>query len=541
MQRQPGEHVYFTEADLAIVREAESRISDGLDQDKISFSLRHRNGDRVIVEAVVKGIRNADGLVTHWLFGLRNVTQQAEAEQALRKSEEQYRMLAENIVDMVVLITPEHERIYISPSSMRLIGYAPAELMGSLRSQNVFYSAEDEAVVRAAEQSLNELKQQATAQYNLRHRNGNKITVEAIIKAIRDGNNNVTHYLLTVRNVMRQIMAEQALRKSEEHYRLLADNMTDMILLLDQNTKLQYVSPSCLQLTGYTPGEIELLTVNALIHPDDLAGFIQTWRENIGIKNDFFYYEFRGVHKTGAHLYISAAFTVIKTADGSLQNVLVTCRNIDAAKRAQIALKENEEKYRSLVQASEDIILIMDEKGTYLFANEIACQRVNSSAAEVIGKTIYDFFDEATGNKYVTEVRQVLATGQKITFEAAVVLTGKDLWLRNTLIPIYDSVNHVYAVMLCVVDITDIKNYAETLLNQNRELKQIAHLQSHVVRAPLANIEGLVNLLDETDSIEQTREYLQLLKIAAAELDGLVKEVVYKSIELKNRYHLSLS
>jgi len=658
----PQKALFFTEDDRKEAKHAIATMLKGEGSGVARFSFRRKTGERIMVEAVPKVISNAEGDIKNFLIAIRNISREVQAEQALRKSEEQYRLLADNIVDMVLLLSPSLQRLYVSPSCFGLLGYPAQELMERQRSLSVFYSIEDEAIVREAQKRVIYGSGLETIRYNLQHKNGNKVTVEAIIKGIGDENGQIQSFLLTIRNVTPQVLAENALRQSEEQYRMLADNIVDMVALYDSNGrrlyvspsskylfgyepheltgnnsadlmhpddfdnlrknvilkaretqqekffvsarmrhkngqwlyceitikairengqltgfvgttrnitewkkdqqalfeseqryrlladnifdmltlystdyKRVYVSPSSIRLTGYTPEELTHLDIFALIYPDDRAYIRNCIVDNVQNGRDRFQREFRGLHKTGDTLFISGIFTVIRDDKGHAVNVLVTSRDITAEKKAGIALKESEEKYRSLVEASGDIILILDETGKYLFANEIACKYIGRPVSQVIGKNIYDFFDPETSVTYITNMLRVLETGQKITFENAITISGKKIWLRNTLQPIYDSVSKVYAVMLCVVDITDIRNYAETLLVQNKELKKIAYLQSHIVRAPLANIQGIVNLLDENRFTDEDREYIGLLKTAAAQLDGIIREIVDRAIEVKQK------
>lgn len=219
--------------------------------------------------------------------------------------------------------------------------------------------------------------------------------------------------------------------------------------------------------------------------------------------------------------------------NGSAPNYLGTFRDVTAERYAQQNLRQSEHRYRSLLEASGDIILIMAKDGRYLFANKVACERINQPPEKVIGKTIYDFFDQATGNLYVAYINQILQWQQKYFFDTSLLINGAKLWLRNTGLPLPSGTYDEPAVMFCIADITSLKNYARTLEVQNEELKKIAYLQSHLVRAPLANIEGLVNLLGEVNSPEETAQYIQLIKQATSRLDTIIREVVTRAIDGK--------
>jgi PAS domain S-box-containing protein len=535
LENQEAINVFFSDADQAILQKAEKVVMQGLGQQIARYHLKHKNGEKITVETVIKGITDDAGQIVNFLCTVRNITDQAKFEKALRLSEEKYRMLADNIIDMVALYNDQGKREYVSPSSKYLLGYDPWELLG--RDSSDIMDAEDferltREVVLKAQQTDEE---KFFIGVKLRHKQGHWLYCEITVKAIRNKEKRLTGFVATTRNITEWKKDQKALFESEQRYRMLADNISDMLILYNIDYSRSYVSPSSINVTGYTPEEIIAMVPFAIIHPDD----INTLENNItyNVYNGFenFTAEFRILHKRGEWRYCSSLFTVIRDVNGLPVNVLSTVKDITAEKKARIALKENEEKYRSLVEASNDIILIMDENGRYLFGNEIACKKINTTFEELTAGTIYTFFDKETGDRYVNKVKQVLTTGQNITFEGPIVAAGQKLWLRNTLQPIYDSVANVYAVMLCLVDITDMKNYAEKLLAQNKELKKIAQLQSHIVRAPLANMEGLISLLDESNFTAENREYITLLKESALQLDTIVKEIVERAITVKQQ------
>lgn len=535
LENQDAINVFFSDADLAVMQKAEKEVMQGLGQQTIRYHLKHKNGEKVTVETVIKGITDEAGRIVNFLYTVRNITNQAKFEKALRLSEEKYRMLADNIIDMVALYNEQGKREYVSPSSKYLLGYEPWELLGN-DSSDIMDAEDFERLNREVVQKARHTEEEKFfIGVKLRHKQGHWLYCEVTVKAIRNKEKHVTGFVATTRNITEWKKDQKALFESEQRYRMLADNISDMLILYNIDYSRSYVSPSSINVTGYTPEEMIAMETFAITHPADIDTVKNSISYNVYSGFENFTAEFRILHKKGEWRYCSSYFTVIRDANGLPVNVLSTVKDITTEKKARIALKENEEKYRSLVEASNDIILIMDENGRYLFGNEIACKKINTTIEELTAGTIYTFFDKETGDRYVNKVKQVLTTGQNITFEGPIVAAGQKLWLRNTLQPIYDSVSNVYAVMLCLVDITDLKNYAEKLLAQNKELKQIAQLQSHIVRAPLANIEGLINLLDESNFTEQNREYITLLKESALQLDAIVKEIVERAITVKQQ------
>jgi len=509
-------------------------ISAGVSNFTCNYRGLHKSGKMGYVSSVITVIHDGDGGIKHLLSITRDITNEKLAQIALTDSEEKYRMLADNMSDLVILYAPDLTKRYISPSCKHFTGYTQEEALQIAPGELVFIE-DRERFKRQATEMFSTGQSNFTINHRGAQKNGSWRYMSSYFNVIRDETGTIQNTLVTVRDVHAETIAKKALTDSEEKYRMLADNIFDTLILLTPQFKRLYVSPSALQLTGYTAEELmhdqNLLST---VYKEDFDYIFNRITGNIKENNDRFVCKYRLKHKNGQLLYVSSQATVLRDLTGQVKNIIITTRDITPEKTAQMLLANSEEKYRSLVEASENIVLMMDENGQYLFANAIACKYVQKEISEVVGKTIYDFFDKAAADYYVDKIKTVLNTNRATTFEYNIKVPGTAVWLRNTLNPIFNSAGNAYAVMLSLVDFTEIKTYSEKLRVQNEELKQIAHLQSHIVRAPLANIEGILSLVNEQDMSDENRALMQLLKKSALQLDSIVTDIVTKAINVKH-------
>ncbi|HWB26017.1 MAG TPA: PAS domain S-box protein [Chitinophagaceae bacterium] len=518
----------------AFLQSLKSTIFNGDDQVLLSTHIKHKTGRLIYVESIVKAIRNNAGELVNILSTIRNITKQHVAEAALRKSEELYRMLADNMFDMLILYGPYLQKLYVSPSCSHLTGYTPAEII-ALPAGGLVYPDDKEFFTTNVLENAKAGKDRFVLEHRMAMKDGGCRYFSSVFSVVRGADGSILNIIVTSRDIHTEKMATLALARNEEQYRMLANNMLDMLVLTDAQFNRLYVSPSALHVTGYTAEELLANPGFDLIHPDDIESMRQQVLHAVHEGGKGFNCRFRGVHKSSRVMYMSAFIGFIRNDAGQLTNIMSTSRDITAEVNAQMALANSEEKYRSLVEASENIILVMDEYGTYLFANKLACQYVQKPLEEVLGKTIYDFFDRQTADDYVDKIKATLQSRAPVSFEYQLKVQDTLIYLRNTLNPIIDSNGNAYAVMLSLVDLTEIKNYAEKLRTQNEELKEIAYLQSHIVRAPLANMEGILNLIEETAMSAENLELLQMLKKSALQLDSVVNQVVQKAIHVKHQ------
>jgi light-regulated signal transduction histidine kinase (bacteriophytochrome) len=100
--------------------------------------------------------------------------------------------------------------------------------------------------------------------------------------------------------------------------------------------------------------------------------------------------------------------------------------------------------------------------------------------------------------------------------------------------PIKNSQDEIFGLMLEISDVTEIKKYTNAIEEQNKKFREIAWLQSHIVRAPLARMMGIINLIKDNDlDIAEHRDFLVHLSASADELDTIIRDITSKTREIK--------
>lgn len=196
-----------------------------------------------------------------------------------------------------------------------------------------------------------------------------------------------------------------------------------------------------------------------------------------------------------------------------------------------ISLHESEKRYSDLFHLSPQPMWVYDlETLRFLDVNKAATKQYGFLYSEFITKTILDI-QPAETTVELDPMINMLRSGKEEFFEGEVVhqlKNGKkiDVEIRCNVI----SFKNRQAVLTLANNITERKRHVEAIEVQNTKLKDIAWVQSHVVRAPLARIMGLVDLLTfNSVSEEEKTELMQNILTSAQELDNVIKEIVSKT------------
>jgi len=193
--------------------------------------------------------------------------------------------------------------------------------------------------------------------------------------------------LVSIVDVTEQRRADEALRDSERRYREVVDNVSEGILVV-QDERFVFANPSALRLTGYAWTEIRDQPFAAFVHADDLAQVAERYQRRIGGEALEARYEFRVTHRDGTPLWAQLCGVVIDW--NGRPATLYFISDIDKRKQAEAALMASEERYRLLVDhASEGIVI--SQKGILRFVNPRIEQMAGRDAGELLGQPLLHF------------------------------------------------------------------------------------------------------------------------------------------------------
>jgi PAS domain S-box-containing protein len=185
------------------------------------------------------------------------------------------------------------------------------------------------------------------------------------------------------------------LQSSEERFRLLAENSTDMISRYSLDGVYLYVSPSCQTLLGYSPEELVGHSVFEFIQPDDIPNFEQS-RTTIVEQQVVSTTAYRVRHKNLTYVWFETTSHAIHDPQtGNAIEIHAASRDITERKQAEEALRASEQKFRSFIEQSWDLITLFDEDGRLSEWNK-ACEQLTGLTKQ-----------QAMGGMISTMVRQL--------------------------------------------------------------------------------------------------------------------------------------
>ncbi len=231
---------------------------------------------------------------------------------ALRQSEERFRLLFEEASDPKMLVSGEGRILDVNRMAHERLGYAREEMVG--RPVSDFVTPENVPQVPERLKRVH-LEGHATYESAQMHRNGTVMPVEISTIAIElDGK---TTFYSILRDISLRKEMESALKESEAHLRGILENAPIGLATASPEGRFTKVNPSFCEILGYEAGELEKFTFQEITHPDDLPSNLDNYRRLLGGEIPSYTMEKRYIKKDGNAVWTQLTTSLLRDAMGN--------------------------------------------------------------------------------------------------------------------------------------------------------------------------------------------------------------------------------
>ena len=421
----------------------------------------------------------------------KQVSEGKRAEEALQAREEKFRALSEAAFETIFL-SEKGICLGQNPAAEKMFGYTPSEAIG--RAGTDWIAPESREMVKNNMLSGHERPYEAVA---LR-KDGSTFPVEIQGKMIcyQDRDIRVT----SLCDITDRVLAEKALRESEERYRSLFDESIDSIVFTNQGGEVIDVNPAAMELFGYTKEEMFKMNFREVyVRPDEGYRFQKEMEEKGSIRN----FETRLLANGSVEMDCTLDVVCHRGDDGSILEYQGIIRDISEAKRAQRALKASQQRLSQIINFLPDATMVIDLEGKVIAWNRAIEHITGIKAREMLGKGNYEYAIPFYGerrpvlidlvgqwNKEIEEKYQyVRKEGESLVSETydSLVKPGGFLWNRASLL--YGRNGEVIGAIESIRDITDRKVAEAALKESEEKFRSLAENQYDVVWTVNENLE----------------------------------------------------
>jgi len=475
------------------------------------YRLMKKNGEILWVLEEVTSINYGGKRAT--LGSSMDITSRKELEETIKYSEKRYRTILNEMQDGYFEVDLGGHVTFANNAVCRDLGYSMEELIG-MSYKN--FTAEDdiESVFRA----FNEVYRTGIPNkgfYSKSHRkDGGQGFYETSVSLLRNNKGEIVGFRCVGRDITERKQAEEKLQQSKERYRALFDSSVIGTLVVDAETmKVVMGNQAAVKMFGFSSAE-----EGSGVNPLDFSPSEDRQRNLDLIVKEVFEKDSRkaidlpALTKDGKEIWVSVTGARI-THKGRLA-ALLSFTDITERKQAEEALRQSEEKYRTVLDEIGDAYFESDLKGTLTFVNDQMTQHLQYSKEELLGMNYKTFTAKKEIKNIYKTYNQVYRTGEpSLSFDHKVIQKdGTSRFSNVSISPVKNAKGEIIGFRGISRDITAQKRLEEereTLLQEikkinrkleeaNKELQDFVYIASHDLREPLRKISSFGTLLQDS-------------------------------------------
>jgi PAS domain S-box-containing protein len=449
------------------------------------------------------------------------------AEESLRDSEERISLAAVSANLGLWRWDAATDLVWATDRCRQIFGLA-AQLPLTVQTFLATVHPDDRPRARQALERAASTGQPYATEYRVVLPDGSVRWVGAKGRSMHDGSNTRAQMTGIAIDITERKQAEEAMRESEERYRVVAETASDAIITIDQKSIILFANPAAEKIFGYSVAEmvgseLTMLMPDYLrrVHRTSVERYVETGQRHISWEG----VGLPGVHKTGRIVPLELSFAEFVSNGQRYFTGIV--RNITERKRAEEALRESEERYRNVVETQTELICRYLPNTTLTFVNDAYCRYFGRSRDDLVGIKYLELIPEPARADTLRYVESLIASPRIQTYEHEVLRpdgsTGWQQWNDHVIL---DSKGRVVEIQGIGRDITELR---QAELEAQRQREEVTHLTRVAVLGELSG--ALAHELNQPltailSNAQAAQRFLDREPVDLDEVRDILKDIV---------------
>ena len=457
--------------DLSRVTEAYKELVLSANPFRVEYRCRCRDGSYIWLDTRGRIVTDEGDNFKKIVFNSRDITEQKRTEEVLQEKEERYRLLVEASNDIVWTFDLSSMRYtYCSKSVETILGYSQEEV-NNFKLGDIHPPETKKRVIAAFDKVFRGESNSDQVFIDAEHRrkNGSLVWMEISAVMHRDNQGRPVSFTGVSRDITERKQAEDALRESEEKYRLLIDNLNEGIWQIDKDGYTIFVNDSMAEMLGYTVQEMQGKHLFEFMDAQEVQltkKYMQ--RRQKGIKEQ---HEHTLVCRDGSYIFTNLETSPIYDKDSKYIGAIAGVQDVTDRKQAEEALRQSENYYRAIFENSGSAMFIIEEDATISHVNSNFEKMLGYAKQEVEGKKFWTEFihaDDVGWMKKNHYLRRSDPRGAPLNYEFRFFARNGDL--RHGFLTV-DIISGTAQSVASVIDITERKQAIEELKERESFIK----------------------------------------------------------------------
>ncbi len=462
--------------------ERRSTLQAGINSKPIEYTLLGAKGRKIEAEFTASLMRDSEGNPVGLVGTARDISERKRMEDELRQSEEKLRRIFDSISEGIILTDLELNVVEANDAAVRLAGFDSREQFIGKNPMDFLLPEDRDRAVAPLPQAV-EGSPVEQGEYRVRNHRGKEFDVQTGITTLHDSEGQLAGFVAVVDDLSEERRMQRALRESEEKLRSTFDSIGDGITVTDLMGTIIDVNEATLRIFGYSSKEeaIGLPGFDFIAEEDrsrameDMATIFDRGRTGP--------MEFIFVRRDGSEFHAESSNAVLHDGMGNAVGFVSVTRDITERKRMREALRESEEKLRTIFESINDGITVVDITGTIVDLNgaalDIFCF---SSKEDAIGLTAFDFIAKKEHLRAMADFADIMDRGVVGPAEYTLVRSdGSEFHAETSNVVLRDGAGNAVGLVSVNRDVTERWQMREALEQSEARFRELfRHMSSGV-------------------------------------------------------------
>ncbi len=436
---------------------------------------------------------------TEIIARINSVLRFSIAQKKIIKSERLFKSIFQNSNIGICLISLKGKFMNINRELKKMLGYSKKELL--LKNFNDILETPKECLFADfIIEIVNVKKQKISFEQRLINKNNEPLDCLIHMSILKNITENKTFCILHINDITKQKKLDAELKESEQKYRLITENASDVIWVMNLNTnKFTYISPAVFQLRGYIVEEAIAQNINQSLTPESATKVFNTTITRVKNfvanpqKNHIYTDELQQPCKNGEIIWIETATRYRYNIKKEIEVVGVS-RNINKRKRIEASEIKVRNELRAILDNSSAVIYLKDKNFNYLLINKQYEKLFNIKEKDYAGKSDYDIHPKRIADKIRKFDQKIFASELNMTKEEIILINNEKKYYLSTKFLIYNEKKTAYAICGISTDITELKKREQQIKESEHKFNSIVSNANNAIIIIQDGILKFVNL-----------------------------------------------